>query len=349
MTYRMKTRSPVGRMLTACLFVAALPASAAPLNYHVTDRVHLDGDVRWDYLSFDATHHRLFITRGDHVDVFDVASKQVVGTIPDTHGVHGVALAPDLDRGFTSNGQDNAVTVFELSTLKVVAKVPVGERPDAIVYDPLTKRVFTANAKGQSLTPVDAATLHPEAAIPLAGKPEFTVVDGKGLLFVNIEDKNTIAVVDTKALRLIRTYDLSSACNEPAGLAIDRQTERLWATCHNQAMVVVDAGYGGRILQGLPTGRGSDAAVFDDKAKLGFSSNGDGTLTVVGEDSPNKFSVWQTVSTMTGARTMALDPESHALYLVTGELEPAPPADPKQAPARPRFKPGSFTVLVVSP
>jgi YVTN family beta-propeller protein len=349
MTIGKTTRPGFGCLLGACLLVAALPAPAAAPNYHLTDRVHLDGDVRWDYLSFDATRHRLFITRGDHVDAFDVMSKKVVGTIPDTHGVHGVALAPELDRGFTSNGQDNAVTVFELSTLKVLAKVPVGERPDAIVYDPATKHVFTANARGQSLTPVDATTLHPEAAIPLAGKPEFTVVNGKGLLFVNIEDKNMVAVIDTRSQRLIRSYDLSAACDEPAGLAIDLQTQRLWTTCHNQTMVVVDAGYGGRLLNGLPIGRGSDAAIFDQQARLGFSSNGDGTLTVAGEDSPNKFSVWQTVSTMPGARTMALDPETHVIYLVTGELEPAPPADPKQPPARPRFKPGSFTLLVVSP
>jgi YVTN family beta-propeller protein len=349
MANEMKTRPGFGCLLATSLLFAALPAPAAQLNYHLTDRVHLDGDVRWDYLSFDAGHHRLFITRGDHVDAFDVASRKIVGTIPGTHGVHGVALAPELDRGFTSNGQDNAVTAFQLSTLKVLATVPVGERPDAIVYDPATKRVFTANAVGQSLTVVDAATLHPDATIPLSGKPEFAVVDGKGLLFVNIEDKNVIAVFDTKSLRFIRSYDLSSDCKEPAGLAIDHQTQRLWVTCHNQVMLVVDAAYGGRLLQGLPTGRGSDAAVFDDNARLGFSSNGDGTLTVAGEDSTNKFSVWQTVNTMPGARTMALDPESHTLYLVTGEFEPAPPKEPGKAAERPRFKPGSFTVLVVSP
>jgi YVTN family beta-propeller protein len=345
----MSTRLRCGRSLAAWALFAVLPATAGGLTYHVTDRVRLDGDVRWDYLSFDVAHHRLFITRGDHVDVFDVATKKVVGTIPDTHGVHGVALAPELDRGFTSNGQDNAVTVFELSTLKVLAKVPVGERPDAIVYDPSTKQVFTANAKGQSLTPVDATTLQAGTAIPLAGKPEFAVVDNNGHLFVNIEDKNTIAAVDTKSLRVTRTYDLASACEEPAGLAIDRQSQRLWATCHNQAMVAVDFGNGGRILQSVQTGRGSDAAAFDDKARLAFSSNGDGTLTVVGEDSPNKFSVWQMVNTMIGARTMALDPETHSIYLVTGELDPTPPADPKQAPGRPRFKPGTFTIVVVSP
>jgi YVTN family beta-propeller protein len=330
-------------------FAATPSALAAGPAYHVTDKLHLDGDVRWDYLSFDSAHKRLFITRGDHVDVFDTVAKKVIGTIPDTHGVHGVALAPDLDRGYTSNGQDNTITVFELSTLKVLATVRTGERPDAIIYDAYTRRVFTANAKGQSLTAIDAINYLEMGTVALIGKPEFTVVDGKGLLFANIEDKNLVVAVNTRKLMVTRSYDVSGACFEPAGLAIDGATDRLFVSCHNTTMTVVDAYFGGRILSGLPIGRGTDAAVYDNGAKLAFSSNGDGTLTVIGLDSAGNYAVQQTVATMPGARTMALDPVSHILYLVSAEFEPAAAETGQQAAGRPRFKPGTFTLLVIAP
>jgi YVTN family beta-propeller protein len=329
----------------------ALPSIAADPAYRVTEKLHLDGDVRWDYLSFDAAHKHLFVTRGDHVDVFDTVGKRVIGTIPDTHGVHGVALAPELDRGFTSNGQDNTVTVFELATLKVLATIAVGERPDAIVYDPDTRRVFSANAKGQSLTAIDAVGGSVLGTVALGGKPEFAVVDGAGLLFVNIEDKSQLLTVDTRKLRIFRSYDLSSACREPAGLAIESASKRLFVTCHNDMMAVIDTYVGGRLIAAVPIGHSSDAAIYDNEAKLAFSSNGDGTLTVVGTDAAGKYAARQTLNTMPGARTMALDPMSHAIYLVSAESDrpvSAPAAEQKEA-SRPRFKPGTFTLLIVSP
>jgi DNA-binding beta-propeller fold protein YncE len=328
----------------------ALPSIAAE-PYHLAEKLHLDGDVRWDYLSFDSAHKRLFVTRGDHVDVFDTVGKRVIGTIPDTHGVHGVALAPELDRGFTSNGRDNAVTVFELAMLKVVTTVATGENPDAIVFDPDTRRVFSANAKGQSLTAIDAVSGSVVGTIALGGKPEFAVVDGAGLLFVNIEDKNQLVAVDTRKLKVVRNYDLSPVCTEPAGLAIESASKRLFVTCHNDTMAVIDTYRGGRVIASVPIGHATDAAIYDNEANLAFSSNGDGTLTVVGIDAAGKYAVRQTVNTMPGARTMALDPVSHAIYLVSAEFDrpaPAPAAEQKES-SRPRFKPGTFTLLIVSP
>jgi YVTN family beta-propeller protein len=331
--------------------LSASPLLAAETAYRVVERLHLDGDVKWDYLSFDAVHQRLFVTRGDHVDVFDVAAKQVIGSIPDTHGVHGVALAPDLDRGYASNGQDNTVTVFDLASLTVLATVATGERPDAIVYDARTKRVFTGNAKGHSITAIDAVNYRVIGSIALTGKPEFAVVDGSGLLYINIEDKSQMVTVDTKNLNVTRYYDMSYACSNPSGLAIDTGNSRLFVTCHNDVMAVVDAFLGGRILDALPIGHSSDAAVYDIGVNLAFSSNDDGTLTVIGSKGPNHYQVMQTLATMPGARTMALDPATHKLYLVSAEIEPAitgSGAGEKES-RRPRFKAGTFTLLVVSP
>jgi YVTN family beta-propeller protein len=327
-----------------------LPAIAAAPAYHVAETLRLSGDVRWDYLSVDSANHHLFLTRGDHVDVFDVVGKHVAGVIPDTHGVHGVAVAPELNRGFTSNGQDNTVTVFALDTLKVLATVGTGERPDAIVYDPHSKRVFTANAKSQSLTAIDASNEQVVGSVPLPGKPETAVVDGKGRLFVVIEDKNQLLAVDTQSLAVTGRYDIAAECDEPAGLAIDVAARKLFASCHNSKMAVIDADTG-KIVAAVPIGRSTDAAAYDSGAGLAFSSNGDGTLTAIGLDSSGKYAVAQTVTTMRGARTMALDPATHMVYLVAAEYDTStPPADSaSKQPTRPRLKPGTFTLIIVAP
>ncbi|MFI4940481.1 MAG: YncE family protein, partial [Burkholderiales bacterium] len=231
-------------------------------GYHVIAKQHLDGGVKWDYLIVDAGHRHLFITHGDRVDVFDIDKKQMAGTIPNTPGVHGVALAADLDRGFTSNGKDNSITIFALSTLKVIGTAPTEKKPDGIAYDPASKRVFAANGESESLTPVDAATGKALAAIPLGGKPEFVAVDGKGTLFVNVEDKNQLVVVDTRKLTVTHRYDLSASCNEPAGLSIDPTAQRLFVGCHNKKMAIVDAD-SGKILDAPDIGLGSDATAYD--------------------------------------------------------------------------------------
>jgi DNA-binding beta-propeller fold protein YncE len=342
----LRTSLTLAAIAAFCLFNPAL-SHAEDDGYHVIDEQHLDGDVKWDYLAVDAEHRHLFITHGDRVDVFDIDKKQIAGAILNTHGVHGVALATDLDRGFTSNGKDNSVTIFELSTLKVIGSTPTEKKPDGIVYDPASKRVFAANGESGSLTPVDAEFGKSLAAIPLGGKPEFVAVDGKGRLFVNIEDKNQLVVVDTKRLTVMHRYDLSASCNEPAGLSIDPATQRLFVGCHNQKMLIVD-GDTGKILDTLTIGRGSDATAYDAVAKRAFSSNGDGTLNVISAVDATHYQLKQTVITMPSARTLAIDPVSHKVFLVAAETEPAEAASQQKPAPRARLKPDTFTLITVS-
>lgn len=320
-----------------------VPARAAEQGYRLMSRQVLDGPVRWDYLSVDSARHRVFLTRGDHVDVFDAGSKSVIGSIANTAGVHGVAVAPERDRGYTSNGGSDSVTVFVLSTLKEVAIVKVGAKPDSIVYDPKTSRVFVANAKDRSLSVIDANSNKLIETIALAGLPETAVVNGKGTLYIALEDRNAIAVIDTEAMKVLRQHDVSSVCDEPAGLAIDAEAERLFVGCHNRKMVVVD-GRAGKVLAAPVIGHGNDATAFDPERKLAFASNGDGTLTVVDGRAP--YQVLQTLATMPRARTMALDTASHALFLVAAETVSDAP---QSGATRPPLKAGTFTVLTITP
>lgn len=320
-----------------------MPAQAAEPAYRVTQRQVLDGPVRWDYLAVDSVRHRVFLTRGDHVDVYDAGTKAVVGSIAGTAGVHGVALAADRDRGYTSNGASDSVTVFVLSSLAEVATVKVGAKPDSIVYDPASARVFVANGRDKSISVIDARSNKVIDTIAVAGTPETAVVDGKGRLYVAIEDKNAIAVIDTAAMTVVRQYDVSAVCDEPAGLAIDAASLTLFAGCHNRKMAVVD-GRSGKVLAAPAIGQGTDATAFDPERNLAFASNGDGTLTVVAGSAP--YQAVQMLATMPRARTMALDPVSHAIFLVSAEpVAEAPPA----GKIRPPLKAGTFTLLTVSP
>jgi YVTN family beta-propeller protein len=323
--------------------VAAAPQHvlAADAAYRVVGRQVLDGPVRWDYLAVDSAHHRVFLTRGDHVDVFDAQSKSVVGTIPETAGVHGVAVAADLDRGYTSNGATDSVTVFELASLKHVATVSVGGKPDSIVYDPASKRVFVANAKDKSLSVIDAVSNRTIKTISLRGTPETAVVNGKGRLFIAIEDKNAIAVIDTATMTVLQQVDIAASCDEPAGLAIDAATDRLFAGCHNAKMAIVD-GRTGKLLAAAAIGKGNDATAYDPEFKRAYASNGEGTMTVIDGNAP--YAVLQTVQTMPRARTMALDPVSHQIFLAAAETAPGTPP----AGTRPTLKPGTFTLLTVT-
>jgi YVTN family beta-propeller protein len=332
------------RAIGAALAAAALhPVQAAEAGYRVADKRVLAGPVRWDYLALDAMRHHLFLTRGDQVDVYDLQQQRVVGSIPATAGVHGVAVAADLGRGYTSNGAANTVTVFDLLTLAPLATVSVGTGPDALVYDAATGRLFVANGDGASLSVIDAATNKLVATIALGGAPETAVVDGKGRLFVALEDKAAIAEVDTRTMQLVARHSVAPACAEPAGLAIDTQAGRLFAGCHNQKMVVLDARTG-KVVGAAPIGRGNDAIVFDPQRQLAFASNGDGTLTVVDGAAP--FAVRASVATMPRARTMALDPHTHKLYLVAAQVDPAGAPVAKRRPA---LKAGTFTLITVVP
>jgi len=334
----------------ACCLVTslALPlgAQTAPAGgYHLLRRIPVGGEGGWDYLTFDTAGKRLFLSRGTHVMVLDVATDKVVGDIPNTGGVHGIALAYDLHKGYTSNGRDTTVTVFDPSTLAVQKVVHVtGANPDAILYDPATKRVFTFNGRGQSTTAIDATADTVVGTLALGGKPETAVADGSGHVFVNIEDKSQIAEFDGRTMTLLHTYPLAG-CEEPSGLAIDLARHLLFTGCDNARMAVMNA-TNGQMITTVPTGEGTDADAFDPATGFAFSSNGSGTLTVVHQTGASTF-VGENVATERGARTMALDPITHRVYTVTAQFNPAPAQVPGQPRQRPTMVPNSFVVLVL--
>jgi DNA-binding beta-propeller fold protein YncE len=272
----------------------------------------------------------------------DTGSK--VGEIANTPGVHGIALAPKLGRGFTSNGREGTVSIFDLKNLKELGRVKVGDGPDCILYDPATQRVFTMNGRSQDATAVDAASGQVAGTIALGGRPEFGVADGKGEVFVNLEDKSALVALDAQKLSVLHTWPLAPG-DGPSGLAIDPAHRRLFSVCGNQKMVIVDAD-DGHVVATPEIGQGPDAALFDPKRQLAFSSNGrDGTLTVIHEETPDQFSVVANVPTQMGARTMALDAKTGRVILVTAEFAPPPPGT--DAPRRRAMVPGTFTILEV--
>ena len=330
-------------MKTPLLLILAAAAIAAPPTYKVVSKIKIGGGVRWDYLYADSANHRLYISHGTQTDVVDTASDKVAGTIPGTTGVHGVAVANDLGRGFTSDGGDNDVTVFDLKTLKVISKVKTGQNPDSIIYEPGSQRVFTFNGRSSDSTVIDAKTGNViTSSIPLGGKPEFAQVDGKGHVFANIEDKNEIVEVDAKNALVSKRYSIAP-CDSPSGLAIDPKG-RLYSVCENHVMIVSDPA-AGKVLATVPIGGGPDGVAFDDG--YAFSANGaDGTITMVGETSPGRFEPVATIQTQRGARTIAADQKAHKLYLPTAEFGP-PAASKDGKKARPQAIPDSFEILVV--
>lgn len=341
----MKTVSLLAALLALGL---ALPASAATpvANYHVTNRYVLGGDGGWDYLTYDSVTKRLFISRSSHVMVVDPATGKIAGDIPNTPGVHGIAVAPDLNKGFTSNGTDGTVTVFDLHSLAVLATIKTGaQNPDGIVYDPANKRVLTFNGRSNDATVIDARANTVVATVPLSGRPEFPVADGKGIVFDNIESTGEIVAIDTAKAQIVNRWKIEN-CDSPSGLSMDTAHRRLFAACQGK-MGIVDAG-SGKTIATVPTGAGTDATRFDATRQFAFASNGrDATLTVVHEDSPSGFSVVQNAKTETGARTMELDPQSGNVFLVTAQMTENPAATTYRQ--RYRVVPGTFTLLVLAP
>jgi len=327
-------------VVIAALVLAAIPALGQK-QFKVSERVKLGGDGGWDYLTYDQDGGRLFITRGSHVMVIDAKTLKLAGDIPDLSGIHGVALAPESNRGFVSNGGDNTVTIFDLKTLSKLDSVKVGERPDAILYDPFSKRVFTFNARSHDSTAIDAASSKVAGTIPLGGKPEFPASDGQGKVYVNIEDKGQIAEIDVTRLAVLNTWSIAP-CEEPSALAFDVKHHRLFAGCGNKMMAVFVSD-SGKVVTTVPIGEGVDAGRFNPNTQEVFMSCGEGVLTIIHEDSPDKYTVRQNLATVSGARTMALDKANNVAYLVTAQRENKPAA-PGQRPA---MVPGSFELLVV--
>jgi YVTN family beta-propeller protein len=329
-------------LLLGALCLAITAGAQAP-GYHVLARWQVGGEGGWDYLTVDAAARRLYVSHATHVVVLDIDSGQVVGDIPDTPGVHGIAIAPELGKGFVSNGRDNSMTVFDLKTLKALGKVPTGQNPDSILYDPFTKRVFTFNGRSNDATAIDAETSNVAGTIPLGGKPEFSQTDLKGTVFVNLEDKSTVAAIDSKNLKVKTTWSIAP-CDGPSGLAFDREHKRLFSVCGNKTMAISDSD-AGKLVTTVPIGANPDGATFD--AGFAFSSNGDGTMTVVREDSPDKFTVAENAVTQSGARTCAVDPKTHRIFLPSAQYGPAPAPTAEQPRPRAPMLPNSFMVLVV--
>jgi len=331
-------------LVSAMAIVSSLAAAQAKApGYHVIHRITTGGEGGWDYLTIDTTSNRLFLSRGTHVMVVDLGRDSVIGDIPNTPGVHGVALAPELNRGFTSNGRDSSVTIFDYKTLApiTVVKIP-GRNPDAILYDPATKRLFTFNGGTANATVIDATNGNVVGTVDLGGKPETGVVD-RGRVYVNVEDKGEIVVFDPQTLAVYAHWTLAP-CEEPTGLAIDRVHQRLFAGCGNKVMAVVDTKTG-KVVATPAVGAGVDASGFDPATQLAFTSNGEGSITVVHEDTPDKYTVVETVPTQRGARTMTVDPRTHRLYTVTAEFGPAPAPTADRPRPRPPMIPGTFVVL----
>jgi YVTN family beta-propeller protein len=344
----------IGALLVGALLVGALCAvagasgdSAAGAPYRVQKQYQLGGAGGWDYLTLDPSAQRLYISRSDRVLVMDTRDGTIVATIPDTQGVHGIALAPELGKGFASNGRADTVTVFDLKSLKSSGTIPVGgHNPDAIVYDKASRHVYTFNGRSKDISVIDPQRGAVIATIAAGGKPEFAVADGAGRIFYNIEDTAQLSAIDSSAAKRIATWPLVD-CESPTGLAYDVAHRRLFSACDNGVMVVTDALSGAHVAS-LPIGKGPDAAAFDaDRSLIFIPNGGDGTLTVIREIDPDHYSVIATVITQKSARTMALDAQNHRAYLVAAEFGPVPAPTSEQPRPRAPVIDGTFKVLVV--
>jgi len=305
-------------LCVAAVFVLSCGLLAAPSGgYSVIKKIPIPGTGSWDYLTVDEAARRLYVSHGTQVEVIDIDSLTVVGNIPKTPGVHGVAIAPESGKGFVSDGQSNAVTVFDLKTLKTIVDVPTGQKPDAIIYDPATARVFAFNGGGNSATAIDAATNKVAGTVDLGGGPEFAAADGKGYVFDNLEDESLVLKINSRELKVEQRWP-TAPCSSPSSMAMDRANRRLFIGCRSKVMAVLDAD-SGKVITTLPIGDHVDATAFDQETKLIFNSNGEGTITVIHQDSSDKYSVVETVKTLPRAKTMALDPRTHQLFLSTAE------------------------------
>jgi hypothetical protein len=322
----------------------SLPALAA---YHLVKEIPIAGDTGWDYMSVDAQARRLYVTHGTHVVVVDIDSDTVVGDIADTPGVHGFAIAHELDKGFSSNGAESKVSIVALKSLATQTKVATGEGPDAILYEPGRKEVYAYDGKGHAATVISATSGEVVATVPLPGKPEFSAADSRaGKVFVNIEDKDEVIAIDTKTHQVANTWPIAPG-EGASGMAIDAVHHRLFLGCDNHLMLMMDS-ITGKVIASVPIGSGVDANAFDAGTQLAFSSNGEGNVTIAHEDSPSKLTVVQTLQTQPSARTMALDPTTHRIYLAAAtfqaETEPKPAGRHRRIPV-----PGTFKVLVYAP
>jgi YVTN family beta-propeller protein len=299
--------------LNCALFAA--PAESS--GYSVIKKIPIAGQGSWDYLSVDEGARRLYVSHGTQVEVLDIDALTVVGSIPKTLGVHGIAISPEAGRGFASNGQASTVTIFDLKTLKPIADVPTGQKPDAIIYDPATSRVFAFNGGSNSATAIDAATGKVAGTVNLNGGPEFAAADGNGSVYDNLEDESLVLRINSRELKVEQRWP-TAPCTSPSSMAMDRDNRRLFVGCRSKVMAVMNADTG-KVITTLPIGDHVDATAFDPETKLIFNSNGEGTITVIRQDSPDTYSIVETVKTAPRAKTMAVDRRTHRLFLSTVE------------------------------
>ena len=326
------------RVASVVLVISTL--ASAKSTYKQVATFSLPGDEGWDYLTYDSTGNRVFIAHASTILVVSAEDGKKVGEIPATRA-HGIALVPDHNLGFSSNGGAGTVTPFDFKTLKPLPDIKVGENPDAIIYDPNTKYVIVMNGRSKDVMAIDPASLKVVQTVPLGGKLEFAAA-APGHIYVNVEDTGEIVSIDTKAWKVEQRWKLEG-CEEPSGLALDDKTSRLFTVCGNKKMLVVDT-KSGKIVSTVPTGDGTDAAGFDRGLGLAFASNGEGTLTVVEQSGDGKYQVSDNVTTLKGARTMALDQDSHKVFLITAEF-----GTPAEGQRRAPIKPGTFKLLVYAP
>jgi DNA-binding beta-propeller fold protein YncE len=336
-------------ILAICLNGLNMYAQNAASEYSIVSTIKIPGTGGWDYLSVDEAGSRLFVSHGNVVNVVDLKTGQLAGTINETPGVHGIALAPEFNKAFISVGRNATVKVVDFKTLALIEEVAItGKNPDAIMYDPFSKKVLTFNGTTSNATIIDAATDKVVGTIQLDGKPEFPASDGNGKIFVNIEDKSEISVINIASMKVEKSWPIAPG-EEPSGLALDNETHRLFSVCSNKLMVIIDA-TDGHIVTTLPIGSGCDGVKFDPVLKRAYSSNGEGTMTVVQEVNKDSFKVLENVKTMSGARTLAVNNTTHHIYMPTAEYEAAPAVTADNPrPRRGAMKPDSFQVLDIAP
>ena len=316
--------------------------------YHSAGQIPIGGEGGWDILTIDSAARRLYLSQATKVVIVDLKKNAVAGEIADTPGVHAFVAVPEVQRGFSSNGKESKSSVVDLTTLKTISKIDTGQNPDAVVYEPRHGEIYVFNHTGNSVTVIDAKAATVSATIQLGGSPEFAVVDeDAGRVYCNIEDKSEVAVIDVSKHDVIARWSLAPG-EEPSGIALDARHHRLFAGCHNNMMVMVDT-QTGKVIANVPIGRGVDGCAFDDSTQLAFASCGDGTTTVAKEEGPDKLTVAQVLKTERGARTMALDPKTHRIYLPTAQFQPAPSPSPGASPGRPTIVPNTLKLLVYDP
>ena len=337
------TLKKISTSIFTLILVSAHCLVAQTGGFHLIKKTVVGGEGGWDYVTVESGSRQLYLTHGNQVEVLNADTHEKIGVIKDTKGVHGVTVVPKTGRGFTTNGRTDSVSIFDTKTFQTIGSLKTGKKPDAVFYDAFSDRVFVFNNGGNSATVIDATTNTVAGTIELGGAPEAGVSDGKGTIFVNIEDKNEVVAFDAKALTVKNRWSLDGG-EEPTGLAFDVKNHRLFSVCHNKLMVILDSETG-KVIAKMPIGERVDGAVFDAENKVAISSNGEGTLTIVKEKTPNDFVVAETVKTEVGARTIALDSKTHHVFVITAQFGEKPAPTPENKNPRPKVLPNSFMVL----